>query len=176
MKRQRNDPMNIHALCAGSLAKTDRNIAGFLVQQLPKYTPGDCTFGLTNPANLPTGRDLVLGPARNCSPIVSVTVTFGLAKCAVGAQGGRQIGDCLTHSGGKSCFSHRGLLFGLAAGVEDDGGHVPGQVGPPSSDRDVQGACEPARGYPTTYGMGPNLMVGPPYVVWGLSLFVLQSV
>ena len=129
MRRQRNDPVNIQTLRAGSLAKTDRKIAGFLVQQLPKHTPGDCTFGLTNPTNLPTGRDLVLGPARNCSPIVSVTVTFGSARCAVGAEGRWQIGDCLLHLGGQSRFSHRGLLFGLAAGVEDDGGHVLGGTG-----------------------------------------------
>ena len=112
-----------------SQRQTERYPVFLFIQQWPEHTPGDCTFGLTNPANLPPGRDLVLGPARNCSPIVSVSVTFGLARFAVGAQGGRQIGDCLAHSSGQSFFSHRGLLFGLAAGVEDDGGHVLGGTG-----------------------------------------------
>ena len=37
------------------------------------------------------------------------------------------------------------------------------------------GQIGPRTDTPATYG-GPNLLVGPPYVVWGLSLVVLKSV
>src|SRR6056297_2257363 len=125
------------------------------------------------PSNRPGRKDtvpLVISPSAPCraQPVVVPRSSASNVRSARKAGGRSGIASCILVARVRSAMG--GLLFRLAARVEDDGGFRAWRCGPPSSDRTSRGVSDLARGYPSTYGRrGQTCRLASPYVVWGLA-------